>query len=185
MKAEFAPVPSEKIQLRPIQLADASLIYRWKNDPVVQQMALRPGASITLQSQQQDIQQAIDSPEQVYLMIELKQTRQAIGYIRIHWMDEEHRSAWLRFALGAERGKGYAHDALTCFLSTLFLHGLHRIEAEVYEFNTASLALLARLGFQREGLKRQAHFDGERYHNILILGLLKEDYYRSNLAVEE
>ena len=53
---------------------------------------------------------------------------------------------------------------------------MHRIEAEVYEFNERSLGLLESLGFKREGRKSEAHFDSERYVDVVILGLLKEDF---------
>ncbi len=53
---------------------------------------------------------------------------------------------------------------------------VHRVEAEVYEFNEASLHLLTSLGFKREGVKRQAHFDGEAYCDIVVMGLLAKDF---------
>jgi len=46
---------------------------------------------------------------------------------------------------------------------------------------TPSLGLLESLGFEREGRKREAHLDGERYANIIILGLLKEEFRSSTL----
>jgi hypothetical protein len=55
----------------------------------------------------------------------------------------------------ASVGEGYVMRRIRCLL------GLHRVEAEVYEFNLASLKLLSRLGFQQEGSKRQAHFTGD------------------------
>ena len=58
----------------------------------------------------------------------------------------------------------------------MFSKNLHRIDAEVYEFNKRSIKLLRYLGFKIEGLKREAHFDGKKYHNIVVLGLLKKDF---------
>jgi len=81
--------------------------------------------------------------------------------------------------MGAERGKGYCKDALRSLLTRLFSQGIHRIEAEAYEFNTASIGLLESLGFKPEGLKRNAHFDGKKYADIVVLGLLQEDFLAS------
>ena len=54
-------------------------------------------------------------------------------------------------------------DGLRALLGHLFSEGVHRVDAEAYEFNEASLGLMEGLGFVREGLKRQAHFDDEGY----------------------
>jgi len=65
--------------------------------------------------------------------------------------------------------------ALEQFRQRLFSEGAHRIEAEVFEFNEPGRRLLAGLGFEAEGVKRQAHFDGERYHDVIVFGLLAQN----------
>jgi len=81
-----------------------------------------------------------------------------------------------RIVHAEERGKGYAKDALGALIRHLFSVGTHRIEAEVYEFNQQSLGLLKSLGFREEGTKRSAHFDGKRYWNVKVLGLLSSRF---------
>ena len=167
------------VLLREVALSDAPLIMRWKNEPLVQRMALGPATAITLENQERDIANALDSADQLYLMIVRKADEQPIGYIRIDWMDSHQKHAWLRFALGEGRGQGYARDALTALLEALFSQGLHRVEAEVYDFNHPSLKLLSSLGFQQEGCKRQAHFTGDGYCDVIVLGLLSDDWHAS------
>jgi RimJ/RimL family protein N-acetyltransferase len=168
----------DRVYLRPVELADASLLAKWKSDATVRAMALDPNARASPESQEEDIARAIESDDQLYLILEIKNTAQSIGYIRINWQDDEHRFAWLRFALGEHRGRGYAKDGLRCLLAHLFRHGMHRVDAEVYEFNHVCLGLLGGLGFKEEGLKRQAHFDGQKYWNVSCFGLLAEDLER-------
>jgi ribosomal-protein-alanine N-acetyltransferase len=67
---------------------------------------------------------------------------------------------------------------LRSLLIRLFRRGAHRIEAEVFSFNHVSLRLLENLGFQREGLKREAHHHSGQYFDIHVLGLLKSDLRR-------
>jgi RimJ/RimL family protein N-acetyltransferase len=67
-------------------------------------------------------------------------------------------------------------DALRAFLTQAFAHGMHRADAEVIEFNTASLRLLEGLGFKQEGLKRKAYFDGKTYSDIYVMGLIGGDF---------
>ena len=101
----------ENVNLRRIQLKDAPLIRGWKLDPLVRRMALGPDARVSLASQRDDIERAVSSESELYLLIVLQKTHKPIGYVRINWLDECKRFAWLRFALGEERGKGYAKDA--------------------------------------------------------------------------
>lgn len=169
----------KEVYLRTVRLSDVPLIVQWKNDPLVQRMALGPDVVATLSGERRDIKRALKSEAEVYLIITLKESDQALGYVRINWMDASHRFAWLRFAMGAERGKGFCKDALRSLFSSLFSQGVHRIEAEAYEFNTASIGLLESLGFKPEGLKRSAHFDGKEYVDIVVLGLLQEEFLAS------
>jgi RimJ/RimL family protein N-acetyltransferase len=164
----------KKTMLRKVELADASCILQWKQDELVKEMALDPDTQVTLENQKQDIRRAIDDESQLYLIILVADTNQQVGYIRINWMDSGKRFSWLRFALGAKdaRRKGYMQDSLRTLLGYLFGKSMHRAEAEVYEYNKASLGLLEGLGFKREGLKRKAHYDGSRYHDVVVFGLL-------------
>jgi len=125
----------DNVYLRPVCMEDVPLIVKWKGDPLIRRMVLGSEVQITLENQKKDVKEAIRSDKELYLIIVIKKTDQAIGYVRINWLDETERFAWLRFALGEERGKGYAKDALRAFLAYLFAGGMHRVEAEVYEFN--------------------------------------------------
>ncbi len=165
-----------RVYLREIKTSDVPRLVKWKSDRLVQRMALGPDACITAASQRSDIKQAIKSDAELYFIICLEQSDRPLGYIRINWMDTSHRFAWLRFAMGEERGKGYCKDALQAFIARLLSQGVHRIEAEAYEFNRVSIGLMESLGFKREGLKRQAHYDGERYADVAVLGLLAQDF---------
>lgn len=166
----------QRVYLRKIQLSDVPLIVKWKKDPLIKKMALSLDVEITAENQEQKVKKAIESDNELYLILVIKETDQPIGYIRINWQDNSHRFAWMGFALGEQRRKGYARDALRCLLPYLFNKGMHRVDAEVYEINHASLALLESLGFKQEGMKREAHFDGKKHIDVIALGLLKGDF---------
>jgi ribosomal-protein-alanine N-acetyltransferase len=165
-----------EVYLRAVEPGDARLMAKWKRDPLVRRMALGPDVEISVEGENEDIKRARESGDQLYLVLVVEKTNQPVGYVRINWMDASHRFAWLRFALGERRGKGYAKDGLKALLEHLFTVDVHRVEAEAYEFNQTSLHLLEGLGFKKEGVKRQAHFGGDRYHDIVVLGLLAEEF---------
>lgn len=79
----------------------------------------------------------------------------------------------------AERGKGFGTDAHRALVSYLFLHrGLLRIEAFVAAGNVAARAVLKRLGFLEEGILRSRVFAHGQRHDVVVLGLLYDDWSR-------
>ena len=71
------------------------------------------------------------------------------------------------------RRQGYVRSALTAVLAYAFGPlGLQRVEAACLPHNTASLALLASLGFQEEGLAREyLRIDGRWQDHVLLARL--------------
>jgi [ribosomal protein S5]-alanine N-acetyltransferase len=67
------------------------------------------------------------------------------------------QNAYLGYGASARHaGRGYMSEALKLVLATAFGElGLHRIEANIQPANTASLALVRRNGFVREGLSER------------------------------
>lgn len=162
------------ISLRKVVTDDCIMIYNWKNDSFIREMALDFNYETTIEQQKIDIEHSISSKESDYQII-LLNNKTPIGYIRIDWIDDFHKIAWLRFALGNERGKGYSTIALRSYISSLIKNGCHRIEGEVYEFNSASQHVLENIGFKKEGIKRKAHFMGSDFCDIYVYGLLAKD----------
>lgn len=164
------------VLLRPVEAADAERVTAWKRDPLVKRMALGASSEADLSGQQQDIESACGSDDEVYAIVVVAETDRPVGYVRINWMDELHTRAWLRFAMGQERRRGYMRDALRAFLGHLIGDGVHRVDAEAYAFNDASIRLLEGLGFLAEGRKREAHWTGEDYTDVIAFGLLAGDF---------
>ena len=100
------------VYLRAVELADVSRVTKWKCDEFVREMALDPDTLVTSENQKDDIERAIRSSEQLYLIVVIRATDHPIGYIRINWIDSFHHIAWLRIALGEERGHDRALDRI-------------------------------------------------------------------------
>ena len=89
---------------------------------------------------------------------------------------------WRKCSLGYElnpsaRGQGLMHEALQACLAWGFTHmQLNRVEAQVHPLNAASLRSVERLGFQREGLLRQAGHWGGQFHDMHQYALLQQDW---------
>jgi RimJ/RimL family protein N-acetyltransferase len=90
----------------------------------------------------------------------------------------KHDSANIRLAIYDDQhfSKGFGSYAMRTLIQKGFTElALHRIELEVYDFNTRGLALYKKLGFVQEGILRDA-YKKETYHDIIIMSLLEDEF---------
>lgn len=74
------------------------------------------------------------------------------------------------------RGQGLGIRLLGATLDRAFAKGLRRIELDVFASNSAALRLYERAGFATEGRKRRARILDGVEDDILIMGLLHEEW---------
>lgn len=99
------------------------------------------------------------------------------GTCTLSGIDRRHRRAELGFALApAFRGRGLMGRALSVLLDFAFERlDLHRIEADSDPRNSASIRVLERLGFQREGTLRERYFQLGEVQDAVLFGLLRRE----------
>lgn len=104
-----------------------------------------------------------------------------IGTCTLGGIDWENRRAEIGFVLGRSSwGQGLMPDALAPLIDYSFGDlGLHRIEADVDPRNAASLRLLDKLGFRREGHLRERYFKDGEIQDSIMLGLLRPEYLQA------
>jgi len=109
-----------------------------------------------------------------------KETEKVIGWITVRFDQPPHNRAELGYALARSAWRqGYATEAGRELLGHLFgTLALNRIEAFPHPENEASIRLLERLGFQREGVARKRHFMSGEFHDAAMYGLLRSDLER-------
>jgi ribosomal-protein-alanine N-acetyltransferase len=57
-----------------------------------------------------------------------------------------------------------------------FFVNLNRIEALTFTHSDASIALLRKLKFREEGIRREYFYLKQRFHDIVSLSLLRKDW---------
>ncbi|MEQ1597486.1 MAG: GNAT family protein [Casimicrobium sp.] len=107
-----------------------------------------------------------------------KATDQAIGTVLIFRHDEGSARAELGYVLGRSHwGTGAMFEALQALIEHAFgAMALRRLEAEVNPQNAASIALLERLRFKREGLARERWVNKGVPIDVVTFGLLKREW---------
>ena len=74
-------------------------------------------------------------------------------------------------------GKGYGTEAVKTMLRYAFHElGLNRVELETYSFNPRAQRCYERAGFRREGVRRGALYRDGKFHDIIIMGILREEF---------
>jgi RimJ/RimL family protein N-acetyltransferase len=167
------------VYLRPVEITDASIIQGWHNDPELRRLARSGELPVTQQKEEADIEAASDSQDEVYLMVVKKSDNKSIGFIRINGITSSTGDVWLRMIIGDKHawGKQYAREALQNVLEWLFLERhIHRVTLETYATHRRAIRFFEKIGFQREGLRREAHFEGGSYHDIVCFGLLEHEF---------
>ncbi|WPQ61317.1 GNAT family protein [Chitinophaga sancti] len=101
-----------------------------------------------------------------------------IGTCGLHHINKTHYKAEMGYdLLPAFWGKGIMTASLNRLLQYAFEElALNRIEAVVDPDNKLSILLLKRLGFQQEGLLRQAFFQKGQFVDAYMFSLLSGDY---------
>jgi RimJ/RimL family protein N-acetyltransferase len=75
------------------------------------------------------------------------------------------------------QGRGYATAASHLLFEWAFdQHGYHKICAEVFSFNEASIALMESLGFTEEGVHREERFANGEFVDVHRFGLLAREW---------
>lgn len=95
------------------------------------------------------------------------------GFIKINW---KNRVGELAILIGDPlmHGKGFGTDAITTLCQFGFNElNLHKIKATVFDFNEAALRCYEKCGFIREGLLKQEIYREGAYHDVVMMGLIK------------
>jgi ribosomal-protein-alanine N-acetyltransferase len=180
---QFPTLSTRRLQLRQLRPTDAEAMFAIKGDlEVTKHYGQEPHEALddTL-AWIQRLQASYGRGEDLAWSLTLKGEDTIIGAITLWNLDPASRRGEIGYELHPAYGKqGLMTEALTAILTFGFTElELHRIEATPFADNAPSESLLLKLGFQHEGTLRQRHsFRGE-YKDQLYLGLLWEDWLKS------
>lgn len=176
-----------RLQLRPFGETDSAAIYALQSNARVLRYWDSP--PWTDRARAQAFLAACRQMEQdgsgARFAIETLRTRAFIGWCSTFRWNPVYRSLGIGYCLDEPAwGKGYATEAVGAMLHWAYdALDLNRVEAELDTRNAASARVLEKLGFEREGLRREdCVVDGE-VSDSWIYGLLRRDWKASESAV--
>ncbi|MFQ6078162.1 MAG: GNAT family N-acetyltransferase [Thermodesulfobacteriota bacterium] len=168
----------EKIYLRPIEMADADAFISWLNDAEVRQFLSR-SFPINAIREKEFVEGLYKDQTKVVLAIVIKESDQLIGVTGLHAIDSVNRKAIFGIFVGDKKNwsKGYGTEATKLMVSHGFeALNLNRISLTVFDHNPRGIRAYEKAGFVKEGVLRQDRYVNGKYHNTIVMGILKEEW---------
>jgi RimJ/RimL family protein N-acetyltransferase len=164
------------VELRRAEPSDAEFLLELLADSDVRQF-LGPRTATTGDEVLEEIERSRAEPQGFgRFLVELD--GEPAGMLGFHVANERSRIARLeRLAIHPRfRGRRLADEAARLFQRLLLEElGYHRLELEIYAFNARACAHAERVGFVREGRKRQAYLKDGEWVDSVLYSLLAEE----------
>lgn len=172
----FPIIETDRLVLRQITKNDANEIFILRSDAKVMEYIHRPIAK-TLDDALQLIQIIADTETNgngITWAITLKETSQLIGTIGYWQLKKEHYRAEIGYLLSPDfQRKGIMQEALTAVINFGFnVIKFHSIEADVDPNNIASMILLERNKFVKEGYFKENYFFDGKFADTVVYSLV-------------
>lgn len=182
MKIKAIFLEGKSVYLRPLDMDDMETFYAWFNNPELRQYLLLP-YPITKLGEKEFLEKMMKDQDNVVLSIVVKKNDRLIGNIGLHQLNSPvnkvSRKAMLGIAIGdlEEASKGFGTEAIRLMLDYGFNSlNLHRVELMVVDYNKRARKAYKNIGFVEEGVKREAVFIDGKYHDTIMMGILKKEW---------
>jgi RimJ/RimL family protein N-acetyltransferase len=169
----------KRVYLSPMQKEDLPLITVWINDQEVNQY-LTVAMPMTLQDEEKWFESLeSDKPHHIILAIRLTDTNEIIGIQGLHKVSYRDGTAVMGYFIGRKDlwGQGYGTEAQMLLLEYAFnTLNLHKVSAEVYDFNPRSKKCLEKCGYVEEGIQREHRFRNGRRADCHLLAVFRKEF---------
>jgi RimJ/RimL family protein N-acetyltransferase len=168
------------VRLRELRESDLPQLCAWWADPriVPYQIAgpphLRPASSVAEMFRSRHTNEGMDCG----FCIVTKDADELVGQAALFGISPKDRCATLGIFLGPQhQGRGFGIDATRTLVRYGFAElNLHRIELNVYSFNSPALATYGKVGFVEEGRRREAVYRSGAWHDEVKMALLRSEW---------
>jgi RimJ/RimL family protein N-acetyltransferase len=173
------PLEGQRVVLRALGPADAEAMFESIQDPEAVRLTGSHG-TFTREMIAAHCARVAAADDRLDYVIALRGDPTYRGEVVLRHIDPDNRCASYRINLAAwaPRGAGLGGEATVLLLR----HGfavwplLHRVELEVYDFNARAIRAYEKLGFVREGHKRDSLWWDGRFHGAVQMSLLRPEF---------
>lgn len=165
-------------KLRPLEMQDLDHLMEWVNDVDVVKNFANFQTPLSREREQRWLEDILVSERDKVFAVETP-TGEYLGNIGLHQIHWPTRSARTALILGNKEhwGEGYAQGAMAELLNIAFeQYHLHKVWLVVWEENVKGRHIYEKLGFREEGVLRDEYFHQGRYHNMVRMSMLENEY---------
>ncbi|MBR9681076.1 MAG: GNAT family N-acetyltransferase [Candidatus Altiarchaeota archaeon] len=172
---------SLRLQIRPLEFSDADDIYKHARFREVSKWTTnipypypKDGAKAFIKESKKKLKDCTD----YYFSIVLREKNEVIGIISLSYFDQNDQHATLGYWLSKDYwGKGIMTEATKLMLEFAFMGlKLHKVKSNVFAPNTASMNVLKKSGFKKEGVARDETYKYREWLDVHYFGLLKNEW---------
>lgn len=167
-----------KLLLRPLVHDDAPRLTEILNDESVRRN-LRLERPVSLVAEQEFIAALARATEELVVGIVAREHGRLVGVTGLHHLGDPARQSEFGIFLGGpeEWGKGFGQEATRLIVGYGFeALRLNRIWLHVHADNERGIHAYEKVGFQREGLLRQAALRDDRFVDVVSMAVLRQEW---------
>lgn len=176
----FPTLTTDRLILREVAPADAADVFVFRSDYEVQKYNGETMKEIAEATTLIDLMaEKFRAQEWICWGITLREEQRVVGLCSFHNISPYPRSVSIGYDLARTHWRqGIATEAVGAIIRFGFMQmNLNRIEVSTCIDDLPSVRLVERLGFQREGIRREASLEDDGlFHGIGIFGLLQREY---------
>lgn len=166
-------------QLRELERKDLKEINKWRNDSELIASLGAPFRYINKEVDEKWFDSYMSNRSNAVRCAIVDQNDDVIlGLVSLVSIDHLNQCAEFHIMIGnaENQGKGIGTFATKEMIHHAFYNlNLHRVELTVLEDNKRAQKLYEKVGFVREGVKRQAKYKSGKFVNMLMYSLLKDE----------
>ncbi len=171
----------QKVKIRNLKRPDVPLLVKWKNDPEIADLVRGGPINTSFEIENRRYDKGLNEHDTIRMIVETLAGK-PIGFISLSDIDKDNGKADVGMLIGEKDfwDQGYGPDSLVTLLKHLFYDlGFNRVGLEVFEYNLRAKKAYEKIGFKLEGLQRQGLCRNDKYYNIFLMGILKEDFKKN------
>lgn len=160
--------------------SSAECFARWDRDmEYMRLLDSDPRRLLTARQIKAEIEKEQAEEQNMAFAIRTRADDHLIGFVDLDGINWTHGDSFVGIGIGdrAYWGKGYGTDAMRLLLRYAFTElNLHRVSLNVFSYNSRAIRSYQKAGFVIEGCQRQALRRDGQYHDLIFMGVLREDW---------
>jgi RimJ/RimL family protein N-acetyltransferase len=172
-------VVGDNVFLRPLQEGDLPEIYKWNNDFELKELFDSIIHFRSSECLKKDFEAHLGDTSTMEFTIVEKDTKKTVGRCTLYDVDFINRKCLCKLYIGdrESRDKGYGTESMLLLMKLVFHNlNLNRLGLWVFDFNKRAIKSYKKCGMKVEGIMREGIYRNGRYHDIYLMGILKQEY---------